>query len=533
MPPPEKKPPTNRADRDTAADVPNTLAPAIVRLPLGAANGRTYPAGSNLSVFRLRNPTRHGGDLSLQCVPSSGAMKLRRELKGSDLATSTTGTLRYRIPAGTGHVGNYYLVVEQPAVTAFARLVQVGCSRESPSESSKPFVPWNFWFWPTARKDVNDPPSTLPKEEAKVWEDYAASPDADKNYWTFRARRVLTAFAQFEGNSDPGAAGTWELDHHQAKATQGWEGHCPFAAVASIIFEPPTAKTKGGFHYLANDLEFLGAEFAGVFCHDVDLPLLFRLDPDPFLGNLGLLDLLRPEGPHDATELTATIDGLFAGVGVKQATLKSVALLNATTRYATSFNGSPQEVRREFGRRAADFFSSIQTELRENWSPVLADFRGGPDGKPDEVWNHALFQYEAEFIESAPANDDTRYDVHCSLYCNQDVEPPMSDTLPARIANGLLVPEPKYHLRFDHIYQFSFDAQGELRPHQDPAWLQCRSGSGRPIYAPRFMKRIIRPASTLTPTQKDARGSNGDFGNAYVTWGVVSSGLLQLRSRYK
>jgi hypothetical protein len=546
MPPPEKKPPTNRADRDVAADSTATLAAPVIRLPLGRKNARAYPDGHKKSVFSLRNPTSFGGDLTIDCTPSNGSrMTLSRTLGGAALASSTSGTLTYAIPRGAAHVGTYYLIIDQPSASAAARLIQVGCSREAPSESAKPFVPWNFWYWPTARRASFPPPKDLTKAEKTLWDDYAKSSDADANYWTYRARRVLSAFGQLDGSTDPTAGGSWETTHHQKQVGKGWEGHCHFAAVASVIFEQPTAREAGGFNYLANDLELLGAEFAGRFCHVLDLPDVFRLDTHPVnVLEIGILDLLKPEGANDEAELKDSLEKIVpadtkAGTAGKEAMFKEFL-----KRYKSAFPGGAAEVKNELGRKAAAFFLGLQYELRDSWAPCIGDFRAGEsDGNPEEVWNHALFMYEADFIESSPTGDDKRYDVDCTLSCNKDVEPPDSDSAPANINGNRIRPDPKRSVQFDHSYRLSFDDSGEVSVGKSPEWLRCRKvGSSEKLFAPRYLKSLTPPSKTPAPRpppplmpgqEPKPPPPPGTFGNANVTWGVINRGLLKLRDRYK
>ncbi len=534
MPPSDKKPPNDAADRPVAGNNTNALAPTIARLPLGERNKVTHPDAGRVSIFRLRNPTQFGGDLTLSCSAAKGKkIHLRRGLTDFVLAESTTGEIRYAIPQGSEHVGTYHLFVELPRATASARLVQTGFARQGPSESDAPFAPWNFWYWPTATKHNWSPPHPLSESELKAW-----NAVDDRNYWTFRARRVLNALADLEGRPPSDPLRDWENKHHQdhdSKASR-WAGHCSWIAVASILFEQPIKKTVDGFDYFQDDLELLGGEFAGVFAHSTDLPDAYRTTRYPITtSDLGILDVLKPEGDNDAKELHDSLVAAFSGFELTQQDFKD--------RFRRDYGGDPAKVKKEFGQKAAQFFMALQYELRGDWGIYVGDFRAQkPDRSAIEIWTHALFMYSAEFVEAAPVQNEFRYDVLCALHCNKDVHPPASAGLPAKIRGTKLEPIMDDCETFHHQYRLSFDGSGEVigDARGNPQWIKCQSRDGGALYAPRYLKQIIPPLKTISPELQARRSalagsaSNpGHYGNPLATWGLVDHGLLRLRRRYR
>lgn len=528
MAPPEKRPPGGMG-RTVAANLPNTLTRKPVRLPLGASNGRKEPFKGSMSWFVLRNPTRFGGDLTVRCrAAESEAMRLRRELNGADLAFSASGELRYAIPNGAEHVGTYHVLIDVPEAEATATLVQVGVSREGPNESDRPFAPWNFWYWPTFRKSNEFWETTklkLPPAEQEEWEKHRSG--AEPNYWVFRAKRVLLEYGRHIKHADPEAIVRWEEEHHQKPARQSWEGHCDFAAIASILFEPPQSKETPGLTFRPNDVELLAAEFAGQYANPSDQVDIFRLEESPIVANVGILDLLKPEGHCNQAELTEAVKAIAppdtkAGAAGQQAMVDKF-----TERFEAKYGANGNRVKEEFGRRAAVFFSALQGALRGSWSACVGDFRvADPTKSPEQVWNHALFLYEAELVEAAPVNDDRRYDIDCRFYCNKDDEPPKTDGLPARIAAGRLIPEAGQHEPYHHQYQFSFDDTGDVAKDKQPVWIACKGPNNVAILAPRYLKRVVGP-------KKSPSGTGNAYGNANVTWDVIDKGFLKLRKRYR
>ncbi len=543
MPDPDKKPPSATADRPVAGNNPNTLAPTILRLPLGKRNARTHPDAGPVSIFTLRNPTHFGGTLTITSEGAKGKkMQLRRGRTDPVLAESSTGELRYDIPKsskGANHHGIYHLSIELPKASASARLIQTGFSRQSDSESAAPFVPWNFWYWPTATKHMRKPPDGTPEAEVEAWKRAR-----EVNYWTYRADRVLGAFADLEGRKPDDSLRDWETDHHQRHYLEAgaWEGHCSWVAVASVLFEQPVKKHAGSFDYHPDDLELLAGEFAGVFAHTDELPDGFRLTRYPVgSADLGILDVLKPEGENDEKELQSSLDRTYPEHEGTRDDFKE--------RFKRDYGGDPSKVKNEFGVKAAQFFVALQYELRGAWGIYVGDFRAGePKGNAAEVWTHALFMYSAEFIETEPKeNDDKRYDVECTLYCNRDVEPPASSGAPAKVKGNALEPLLEACLTFDHKYRLSFDDAGEVRADSSgkPAWLECRSRVGGKLYAPRYLKQVVRPLKTIDAALQKRRdlktGANdpaqpprhGIYGNPLATWGLIDRGLLRLRARYK
>lgn len=109
------------------------------------------------------------------------------------------------------------------------------------SKDGHPSIPWNFWYFPFAH-------------------------DADGNAFD---NDVLAPLQRYEAAFDVRGAFDWELAHHGDPYMNRaeWEGHCHFASIASILFEPPPVAgvTHNDVLLLCEEVKFLATEFAGSF----------------------------------------------------------------------------------------------------------------------------------------------------------------------------------------------------------------------------------------------------------------------------
>jgi hypothetical protein len=222
----------------------NTLGINMVRLPIGHSAEDPRPAGPR-TMFWVVIPTNTGGRLICKHL-GGGILTLLAHDGRLKIAGNSSDLLDIAIHPGTH--GLMYVAADggtRREVTA--RFVQVAFAREGVAARDKPLIPWNFWFFPSARTYL----------DGKVNPD-AAEPEAI-------VRKFVHAMKTDpkEASDIADKAAKWEHDNHGADVGPDWLGHCHNAAGASIVFEPPIARTVNGQSFSDNDLGLIAAELFG------------------------------------------------------------------------------------------------------------------------------------------------------------------------------------------------------------------------------------------------------------------------------
>ncbi len=465
-----------------APNANNTLTVPELRLPLGVA----VVAGDG-TRWAVRIPTKYGGVLK---VTVTGAQIDIQQPPGTSLV-GTTATPNEMSAAVT--FGKCLVVITGGSGALLATLVQKASSRVADpyaSPGAAPLLPWNFYYWPSVA--------------------YAA-----------QANDVLTRYATAVGKS-PSDATAWERANHQSDHFN-WAGHCALSAAASALFEQPTAQTINGQPFTEDEMEFLAAEWYGVFGKDGDVLWLDTENIKP--AGKDILYFLKPGGPKDrqaliqgfspffaASEAVSRADGWMNGDGGEQA-------FTANRRAA-------------FGKIAANFFAFIQDKLCGAGHPLESNMRSyNGNESPQPVWNQAFFYYEATFEETWPRNPYNDHDIKvtCTLYSNID-NPPPTTGLPGTVTDNTVTPGTSSTdcWLYKHVYRIVFDDDGMPNAGADENdWVSLQNDQGQELYAPQYLSTLATPSTSPAP------GKDNTFLEGNPTLGAEFLHYVTIRDRFK
>jgi hypothetical protein len=479
----------------------NELRVPATRLPLGGwAEARAGDA-----LFEVWIPTKHGGDLSAQHW-EGGTVQI---IDGDKPISAPGRTTTARVAPGKARA----VLVKAtggPSSRVNCTFSQTAFARQGPDEKKdKVLIPYNFWFWPTVRA---------------------------KSTYADQALDVLKRYVKAtRGAGSVKDATDWEHDQHGRDSGPAWQGHCHAAAPASALFEVPTDITINGESFTLDEMKYLGAEFFGNFGAYEVLPTI-KMTPFVTIGTTGVdvLECLKPEGPHDVGQLA------LAFMTFNSSADSSLAL-SYTQRWLSLYGSSDPaqfeaQMRVSFGIAAAFLFSHLMEYVYHRKEPLFGNMRAYQHGGgPEQVWNQALFHYEATLEENPDTQD--RYDIvaKLKLTTNLDHEPVESRSLAERAADlpATATPdqlnwtvEPSRARTFEHAYRLLFDDDGNIRPSDARnEWRRCR-GAG-PVYAPTRLARLM-PPSAIRRTSSDP----DELGNPFVGRELIDRGYLRLNARY-
>ncbi|APR81839.1 Hypothetical protein A7982_07188 [Minicystis rosea] len=181
----------------------DTLVGNSLRLPLGHSAEDPEP-DLEATLYWLVIPTRSGGDLTVVYEGSGGRLTLLDEDQNTILTGPAGATLYYTVPRGKH--GDLYVVASGPGNRKVScTFEQTAIAREAPDEKAKPLIPWNFYFWPSARQ----------------WNDRSN----ELNPHLKTEDQMLAKYAQAFGK-DVSATLRWEVMNHQQDFGPSWMGHC-------------------------------------------------------------------------------------------------------------------------------------------------------------------------------------------------------------------------------------------------------------------------------------------------------------------
>ncbi len=450
----------------------NTLARPIRRIRLGM--NEIDPGG--LTQWQIWIPSRGGGKLDI--THDAGSNLAFLTLAG-DPVKSAAGKLSVTVPRD-GH-GWYFICSDGNAGTLTCTFTQTAWSRVSADADADPLIPYNFYYYPY---------------------DIQGSAHA----------RVLDTIARYTSWSgrQPQYCVDWEKNHHcmpPGTPNSGFEGHCHQAAAASAFFpSPPDVTTIGGF------LIFGGEDF------DCEQSKILRME---YFGNCGnvhrewsmpgwlgtsaedsLLSYLKPGGDKGKCkeELLAGLTSVF---GPEVAELR-VAQLSKQIGGDSEIQGS---VTRMFGYAAADFYEALVTHMLFDGQPLLSNLRvfhviwASARG----VWNHALFHYEAVFVETPGSDDPRDMTMLCTISANVDEPPPWKQELPADIVGGIVVPSSDGLVcrRWEHRWRLFFTDKGRASANVLSQWISCQGVGTAEMFAPTNLD-TLRPARITDWMQVEA-----------------------------
>ncbi len=172
---------------------------------------------------------------------------------------------------------------------------------------------------------------------------------------------------------------------------QWWWGHCWGWSIASILLTEPQATTRNGISFTQDEMKGLYTALA---------------DNTPYTDPDLTVDYIPPGPPTSG--LGEDIDGY-----------------------------------------CDELYRILRICVRDNRVPLQTDMRvdAAPPARGDEVWNHAIYKYQADFRESPDLGNERIVEIDVQVWANSDLTPP---------------PIPLTGDRYEeYVIQLEFDDQGE------------------------------------------------------------------------
>lgn len=304
------------------------------------------------------------------------------------------------------------------------------------------------------------------------------------NFWYFpnaASRRDVSAWGsdkiqpcqKYERAFGRSGVLAWEkLNHNDPSGTtEAWHGHCHNSAPASIYFdEPPAEGLKfNGESFLCEELKFFAAEFVGLY------------------------GAWLPNG------------WILPGTGPKK-------------RRGPYHEHKPADDSARFGTVIGDFHNLLVAHILKNNNAVMMDLRDVSGSDHNEVWNQAVYKFQARMWEHTPHDNwlDMEFETH--LFANEDTLPNdvSSSGRPANIvANGPRPGgkpkdvEPSGRERRDELlrYRLIYDNNGAIQvKNERNEWTSVVKVGKESVqlHAPRF---LFSPAKPLADVKQGASGN--------------------------
>lgn len=509
----------------------NRLQLNMVFLPLGREAEDEQARGPE-SHFWFVIPTKHGGDFVLTHL-GNGALSL---LTGDGTLLESGGsTLSFTFKRGV--FGKFFVLSIGGAPRRVScTFIQTGFARESSALNATPIVPWNFHFWPWARKLADGTPNPRAAEAEQILRKYARAFGKDEDF-----------------------AAEWEHNNHGVDVGVGWGGHCHLAAGASILFDQPVARTvsvKGSrvaqVAFTEDELEFLATEWYGNFCDKK--PAVYSLGegavvwqriPSPNLNERRYVEMLKPSDvDRGQEELKAVFRKAVIGYDSSlepraDAMAERAAILSKT---------EVESIKETFGQRGRFLYQTLIDEILVNGQMLEGDLRAGGSGKhgPEQVWNHAVFYYEAHYkaLPESDGIDPFFVEVTILMVANADHPEPPSPGSPAEVTvfpSGRIVVDVNQtrwlSRKIRQIVNLVFSGAGDLvEDRKRNRWLHAQNGDGSAeLYAPSYLALVEQ---VQTAPGKNSHVPDGDDrfnGNIVVGLDLVNAPdpLLKIRKRYR
>lgn len=483
----------------------NVLDLPLTRLKLGTES--VMPA--DVTRYRVWVPTDTGGDLTITAL-DGGTVELRRPLK--KVIKPAAVHLNYEVPKG--EFGEYFVIAKATAgQKVLCTFMQTSFARDGTRDSDPPLIPWTFWYWPTAQGNM---------------------------YWD-KAGDVMARFGKAFGKDPDACKAAEQTDHKTDKVSTipffDWQGHCHLAAPASILFEEPKAGAHNGQKFDADELKFLALEFWGNYGRM--LPSVWELKRGKPVGKFHLPAYFKPGEPKNRANL---IHGLKHDpkIGVSneaaedpQANKQLEELADVLIQQGGGAAGFETTINQWMGELAAEFYQFLIDHIRVEKQPVTGDMRAYEPGKgPEEVWNHALFWYEAFYLEHIPdaaageAEDQNDMVISCVLRVNLDN--PLDVGPPARISGNKTIPIDLASHAYMNLWRIRFDGAGKIVvTDQRNRWIYIQNSNKEELYTPTKLQIVDKPASARITASNPL-----DVGNKFLDREVLKSNLLKLRKRY-
>lgn len=490
-------------DRPVAANTPNTLAPNMVRLPIGRTARDSNPVGPQ-SYFWLMIPTRFGGLLTVRSnnVTEGSSVQI---INGSSAAlTRRDREVEFQVPRGQRDP--LYIVAEgggSDGRSVSCTFAQTGIARDGRT----PLVPFNFWFWPSARQFTNG----------------ETNPDAD------RAIDVLRRYAQAV-SKDADIAERWERDNHGRDRGPPWMGHCHNMAAASILFEEPVNRTIAGVSFTAEELELIAGEWYGAFGQQKRVWTLERGDPVDNIDKLRPTHLFKPAEPKTPA---AALQALRSHLP----DLNNDSLQRLVAFVLQRLGPLETTITSWFGERASALYAALVENVLVEGHALVGDLRSAHrSGGAGEVWNHAVFAFRGTYREVEPVGDWKDIEIECTLFANEDYTARLGSVgLPAAITNEQIETRGRVQRISFQGFRLVFDDAGDVAG-ADPRnlWRFCRNATGDELYAPSFLLKV-EPVSLSASSPRNVSVFPLELGNISVGMEAVGGALssLTVRRRYR
>ncbi len=352
---------------------------------------KKVPLGKSASlskyvIGKVYVPTKWGGELklsgsSLQLFYSDGSDLDRNKVKSifkgdydSNIVASGS-PCQYTVPENKP--GWYYIKTPSESL--------VSISSEFKQEGSASPRPFNFYWWATKGDYINDGGNGVADTTAAGDDVQVVPPGSPAGGGDIIRCGNDGIMQSVPGGDDrshtminlfdvPGplskydavfgtTARDWEAQNGQG--LYGWEGHCLGGAMASVLLDQPSPTGSSGMNN--DELEGLWAEMG-------ETTGIYTV-PD-YMGGC-------PAGPP-----TSGSDSTDSYVG-------------------------------NFHRMLEQYIKGSQVSLQSNLRSEGSD--------PGEVWNHAVWRFEAQY-EEAPGDDEKIVRIENDVDANQDHTPPTDDT---------------------------------------------------------------------------------------------------------
>lgn len=404
---------------------------AVEKIPLGNTKNFSVPS---FTIGKIYVPTKWGGKLSIKVTPSSGtanlislyynsgndiddSMKKKIMTNQSPVATVNNANELNNYVIATDKHGWYFVRVKVSGAADIANtFIQIAETTDRP---------WNGWYCPIE-------PNTNPNlyETAATW-NFSPLKKYDAKYST--------------------STRNWEETNH--RGTLGWEGHCWGWSLASIAKKSVTAKTGFTQEEMKSFYTELADNGTSGWHWKIGSPSN-ELPTGPVTDTLGepidlwtkiFHDNLRKYILTDDRALNADLRSTFIalkwmkiggivqdipGVALDSGDLDVNALhkveWNKTASTLTFSGGTPTTVAGDGIYLLLSGSSSLMVTVTVASLPA-ADKTGYVDASV-EVWNHAIFKYEAQFKEEENDNDEKYVEIETEITGNRDTPFPPSAT---------------------------------------------------------------------------------------------------------
>lgn len=494
----------------------NFLDLPVTRLKLGLQN-TTF---SDVTRYRVWVPTNTGGDLTVTHL-DGGTVDIRRPL--GKVVGARAKSVNYEVKAG--EFGEFFVIAKGKAVKegVLCTFFQTSFSREGAGDSDQPLIPWTFWYWPTAKGNPH-------------WE---------------KALDIMSRFGKAFGKDPANCRSAEETDHVTAELPSkkwDWQGHCHLAAPSSILFEepPPQPTSINGQSFSQDEMKFLALEYFGNFGHLL-LPVAWELKRGAKVKVNKNLErcLTHYFKPGAGKTRDAFVDGLKSEPNFKKPEEKwdDPTLNQELGKLADIYiennggvGGFEAQIDKWQGGEAAEFYQALIDYMRVKKHPLVANMRAYyPDRGPRDVWNHALFWYEAFYLERIPdtkageLEDENDLIISCVLRVNLDDD--LKRGLPAKILDNKSIPLDDTSHGYTNLWRIHFDGSGKIAmDHDRNEWIYIRNAASQELYTPTKLQAVAAPSKTRAT---DPNLGPLDLGNKFVGTELVDKGLLKIRKRYR